>query len=87
MMQFYFLANSFVSFWDSLSSFFTNAWDLIVNFYNTVSHFFELVVNMLHIPNYVLLSSFIPPTLKSVFIFVIFVALIKLVISLGSYSE
>lgn len=67
-------------------NFFEQIWGLIQSAFNAIISFFSIIASAMSLPQFFSLGYF-PSVLTGMFYFVIAVALVKLVVTLGSYSE
>ena len=75
-----------MDFFEYVADFFELIWNAIVNFFEMVGYFLEILASALSLPK-LFTYGYFPPILGGMFIFVIIIAVIKIIITLGGYSE
>lgn len=75
-----------MDFFGYISDFLDMIWNAVINFFEMVSYFYEMVFSALSLPA-LFTHGFFPPILGSMFLFVIIIAVIKIILTTGGYSE
>lgn len=75
-----------MSFFENVADFFTSIWSIITHTLQSIVNFFEILLGSLDAVE-LFYSPEIPSIIGSCAMFVIAIALVKILISLGGYSE
>ncbi|MBE7091685.1 MAG: hypothetical protein E7365_00685 [Clostridiales bacterium] len=75
-----------MSFFENVADFFTSIWSIITHTLQSIVNFFEILLGALDSID-LFTSPEIPSIIGSCGMFVIAIALVKILISLGGYSE
>jgi hypothetical protein len=75
-----------LSFFESIITFFEALWTFITQFISMIIRFFQILFDALGILPYLIGGPF-PPLITGMMLFVIAVAIVKMLITMGGYSE
>lgn len=76
-----------VSFFEGIFSFFETLFNLIISLFEMIMSFFQIVFSSLIFPVQFIGSNMFPSILTGFFAFVVAIAIVKIIITHGGYSE